>query len=113
MGATQSSYEDEYDENESGTEEMESNEMPVKVLIHSILLELQISDTLLNRMSRYVEEKTGNTEPEEEEEEEEPIEDKETEEKGNPDYFQEVMLVLKYKFIYRGIIDNVQVQEEV
>lgn len=40
MGATQSSYEDEYDENESGTEEMESNEMPVKVLIYSILLEL-------------------------------------------------------------------------
>ncbi|KAK8798990.1 hypothetical protein WA171_005742 [Blastocystis sp. BT1] len=89
MGASQSSYEDEYDENENGADEMENNEMPVK-----------ISDALLSRMSHYVEEKTGKTEVEEEEEE--PTEDTETEEENNPDYFQEVM----------GIINNVQIPYE-
>ena len=34
MGASQSSYEDEYDENENGADEMENNEMPVKVHFH-------------------------------------------------------------------------------
>ena len=38
MGASQSSYEDEYDDNDNGTEEMENNEMPVKVHIHCFII---------------------------------------------------------------------------
>ena len=62
-------------------------------------------------MSRYVEEKTGKTEVEEEEEE--PTEDTETEEESNPDYFQEVMLAFVEEFMCRGIINNVQIPDDV
>ena len=58
-----------------------------------------------------MEEKTGKTEVEDEEEE--PTEDTETEEENNPDYFQEVMFAFVEEFIYRGIINNVQIPYEV
>ena len=93
MGAAQSAYDDEYQEDENYEEDNE--EMPVNVEF-VINCHLQISHALMERMSDYIDnqirEKQGVQEEEENEEEEE--EHQETENRNEPSMIDIMYIII-------------------
>ena len=108
MGAAQSAYDDDYQEDENYEEDNE--EMPVNVLFVSNC-HLQISPALMDRMSDYIdnqirekqgvqeeEENEDEEENEEEENEEEEEENQETENRNEPSMFDIMYIIIVISF---------------
>ena len=109
MGASQSSYDDEYDANDEYNEETE--EMPVKVSVAWRGLTPKISPALMERIAEYMDDQKKESEESPQEEEEEQEEEQETAHSGNTIFG--VMYDCAIGLRGRDSIDNMLNHEEV